>query len=297
MLKAEKIGIVGASGWLGQHLASALLEKGYEVVAFSRSSRSSRSHVGLEWRQWTGEGEIDLAGLSAVVNLAGEAIDQRWTRARKVAFRQSRVDLSKNLVNSLATSEVQVLLNASATGFYGDRGEEELPESAGVGQGYLAELCRDWEGVTQGAMGVRVCQLRTGVVLGRGGRAWQKVSRVFKLGLGGKLGSGKQWMPWVHLDDEIRAIIHCLEGGLSGPVNLVAPESVTNRDFTKVLGEVLARPTIFTAPAFALRLALGEFAKEGLLASTRAIPEKLLESGFQFTHTQIKSAVQDCTHA
>ncbi len=290
-MRAQKIGIIGASGWLGCHLSAALIANGYEVVGFSRSLRDDSE---MAWRQWNGEGEIDLTGLDAVVNLAGEAIDQRWTKERKVAFRKSRVDLTENLVKSLAVSEVKVLLNASATGFYGDRGNEELPETAEVGQGYLAELCRDWEESTNGAEGIRVCHLRTGVVLGAGGRAWEKMAKIFKLGIGGRLGSGKQWMPWIHLDDEIRGIIHCLENDLSGPVNLVAPESVTNADFTKAVGRVLKRPTVLPAPAFMLKLVLGEFAEEGLLASTRAVPEKLLQSGFQFLHSEIESALKEC---
>lgn len=293
MKDGQKVGVIGASGWLGTRLCEVLSSKGYEPVAFSRSPRSDGKK---EWRQWSGEGEVNLRGLDFLINLAGEPIDQRWTKGRKRTFRKSRVDLTENLAAYILSSEVKVFLNASATGFYGDRGEQELSETAAVGDGYLARLCEDWERATYVVEkeGLRVCHLRTGVVLGRGGRAWQKVDKVFKLGLGGQLGSGNQWMPWIHLEDEIKAIIHCLEGGLSGPVNLVAPQSVTNRDFTRAIGRELGRPTIFPAPAFFLKLALGEFAEEGLLASTHAIPEKLLQSGFQFTHSQIETAVQDC---
>lgn len=288
---SKNVGIIGASGWLGGHLAKALCERGWEVTGFSRSQREGDE---IKWRQWNGEGRINLEGLDAVVNLAGEAIDQRWTKARKIAFRKSRVDLTQDLVKALATSEVKVLLNASATGFYGDRGDEQLSESEPAGIGYLAELCRDWEDACAGATSVRVCLLRTGVVLGQGGRAWQKMSGIFKLGIGGSLGNGKQWMPWIHLTDEINGIIHCLENDLSGPVNFVAPGAATNAHFTKTVGKVLRRPTILPAPAFMLKLVLGEFAEEGLLASTRAVPDKLLQSGFQFTHPEIESALRDC---
>lgn len=288
------VGIIGASGWLGQNLSKALKEKGWTVTGFSRSRRPTGDVI---WRQWDGEGEINVAGLDAVINLAGEAIDQRWTEARKIEFRKSRVDLTERLVQEIAGSEVRVLLNASATGFYGDRGADELSEGEPVGKGYLAELCRDWEGAAASAQNLRVCLLRTGVVLGSGGRAWEKMHGIFKFGIGGKLGSGAQWMPWIHLVDEINAIIYCLENELSGPVNLVAPESVTNKQFTKVIGRVLKRPTILPAPAFMLKLLLGDFAKEGLLASTRALPEKLLQSHFEFRYPEIESALRECAGA
>jgi uncharacterized protein len=291
MMLSRNVGIIGASGWLGSHLSKALCQKGWNVTGFSRSDRGDGE---IKWRQWSGHGPVDLDGLEAVINLAGEAIDQRWTAARKVAFRKSRVDLTQDLVKAISDSEVKVLLNGSATGFYGDRGDECLSESKPVGEGYLADLCRDWEKATEGAEALRVCHLRTGVVLGKGGRAWEKIHRIFKLGIGGKLGNGRQWLPWVHLDDEINAIIHCLENDLSGPVNLVAPVSVTNADFTKAVGRVLRRPTLLPAPGFMLKLVLGDFAKEGLLASTRAIPEELSQSGFRFTHPEIGSALEDC---
>jgi uncharacterized protein (TIGR01777 family) len=226
-----------------------------------------------------------------VINLAGESIDQRWTKARKLAFRKSRVELSAELSQRMAQSEVKVLLNASAIGIYGDRGDEELPEEASVGQGYLAGLCRDWEAAVAVPEKVRVVFLRTGVVLGNGGGAWGRIRPIFHLGIGGRLGKGCQWMPWIHLQDEVRAIVHCLENDLAGPVNLVAPGAVTNREFTQAVGRVLKRPTIFPAPAFALKLLLGEFAEEGLLASTRVVPRVLEETGFSFRHPTIEGAL------
>ncbi|MFT6863612.1 MAG: hypothetical protein ACJAVK_002173 [Akkermansiaceae bacterium] len=266
------------------------MQRGWEVTGFSRSKRDER---GMSWRQWEGEGSIDLEGLDAVVNLAGEAIDQRWTDARKVVLRESRVDLTKALSVSIRESEVKVLLNASAIGFYGDRGDEKLRESAAVGEGYMARLCLDWEGAVEVPDEVRTVFLRTGVVLGQGGRAWEKMGKIFKLGIGGRLGSGKQWMPWIHLADEIGGIVSCLENEIAGPVNLVAPESVRNSEFTKAVGKAVRRPTLFPAPAFALKLILGDFAEEGLLASTRVVPQVLLEAGFEFQYPTIAEAMAE----
>lgn len=289
-MKEKTVGIIGASGWLGGHLATTLSDRGWAVTGFSRSKRENGK---LAWRQWSGEGEVDLSGLSAVINLAGESIDQRWTEDRKKAFRSSRVDLTRNLCRSVRESDVQVLLNGSATGFYGDREEEELTESDPVGQGYLAGLCLDWENAVKLPESVRTVFLRTGVVLGNGGGAWNRMRKIFNLGIGGRLGNGKQWMPWIHLDDEINGIVFCLENEIAGPVNLVSPESVRNADFTKAVGKVLGRPTLFPAPAFALKLILGDFAEEGLLASSRVIPARLDESGFQFSFADIEKALAD----
>ena len=266
------------------------MEKGWGVTGFSRSKRDDD---GMSWRQWGGEGSINLEGLDAVINLAGEAIDQRWTEARKVVLRESRVDLTEALSASIRDSEVNLLLNASAIGFYGDRGDKKLPESATVGEGYMAGLCLDWEQAVDVPEGVRTVLLRTGVVLGQGGRAWEKMGKIFKLGIGGRLGSGQQWMPWIHLTDEIEGIVFCLENEIAGPVNLVAPESVRNSEFTKAVGKAVRRPTFFPAPAFALKLILGDFAEEGLLASTRVVPQVLLDAGFQFKYPAIDEAMAE----
>lgn len=286
----KKVGIIGASGWLGQHLSEALIQEGWVVIGYSRSSRDDGEVL---WRQWDGEGEIDLTGLNAVINLAGESIDQRWSEEKKKAFRKSRVDLTESLSRAMQGSEVTVLLNASAVGYYGDRGEAKLTESAEAGENYLARLCVDWEEAVSVPDLVRVCFLRTGVVLGEGGGAWAKMKVPFKLGIGGKLGSGRQWMPWIHLEDEIGAIVHCLEEEVHGPVNLVAPESVTNAAFTKEVGRAMSRPTFFAAPGFMLKLAVGDFAEEGLLASQRVVPEVLEKTGFQFRFPDVGSAMKD----
>lgn len=286
---AKKIGIIGATGWIGQHLVERIRARGDDVIGFSRRENPNNDH---EWRVWNGVGRVDLSGIDAVVNLAGEAIDQRWTDLKKEAFYKSRVTLTEELVRSINHDKVPLLLNASAIGLYGDRGDELLPETASVGEGYLAELTRQWEKASDGAQ-AKVCLLRTGVVLGKDGRAWKKMAPPFKLGLGGKLGPGTQWMPWIHLADEIGSILHCLDYEIEGPVNLVAPKSCTNSEFTKTLGKALNRPTIFTAPAFALKLALGDFAQEGLLASVRVVPEVLNQTGYQFKYETIEEAVAE----
>ena len=289
-MKKKTVGVIGASGWIGVHLCKALRAKGWTVTGFSRSQQEDED---ITWRQWDGEGSIDLQGLCAVINLAGEAIDQRWTAKRKMVFRKSRVDLTQDLSDSISKSEVEVLLNASAIGIYGDRGDEELPEGACNGEGYLAGLCRDWENSVEVPDSVRTVFLRTGVVLGRGGRAWDKMSGIFKWGIGGKLGNGRQWMPWIHLQDEIGGIIYCLENYVRGPVNLVAPESVRNAKFTMAVGHAMKRPTPFPAPAFLLKLLLGGFAKEGLLASTKVVPEVLLNAGYAFEFPTIEKAMAE----
>ena len=283
---AKTIGIIGASGWLGQHLSSELLEKGHRVIGFSRSSREADEII---WRKW--QDAPDFSDLDAVVNLAGEPIDQRWTDSKKKKLHESRVGVTETVVKAMAQYGVPHLLNSSAIGIYLDQGDEKISEDSTIGDNYIAGLCLAWEKATAGAP--KITLLRTGVVLGKGGGAWAQMSKVFKLGIGGKLGSGKQWMPWIHLADEISAIVFCLEKEIEGPVNLVAPESVTNADFTKAAGAVLRRPTIFAAPAFALNIALGDFAEQGLLASQRVVPQVLIDHGFEFQFPEIKAALQD----
>ena len=258
-------------------------------MAFSRRVRTDEH---LTWRQWDTRSVPDLSGLDALINLAGEAIDQRWTQERKKKFRRSRVDLSRHLAEAVDRDGVPVWLNASAVGFYGDRGDELLTESSAPGSGYLSELTQEWEEVAV-AESARVVHLRTGVVLGKDGRAWQKMAPIFRLGLGGKFGDGQQFMPWIHLEDEIGGILHALDQELSGPLNLVGEESVRNVEFTRTLADVLRRPAVLPAPAFALKLALGEFAKEGLLASMRVQPAALSLSAYQFRFPTLRSALAD----
>ncbi len=278
---------MGASGWLGRALSETLKKKGAEVIPFSRSRREG-------WRQWDGCSVPDLSGLDAIVNLAGEPVDQRWTSKSKKKFHTSRVDLTQFLVEGIADSEVHTLLNSSGVGFYGTCQDRELTEKDAVGSNFLAKLCLDWEKAASEAK-IRSVFLRTGVVLGKDGRAWKKMEPLFRLGLGGRLGHGQQWMPWIHLHDEVAAMIHCLESDLAGPVNLVAPESVRNVDFTREFASVLKRPAFIPAPEFMLNLLLGDFAQEGLMASLRVVPQVLLDSGFEFQYPDLRSALEDLT--
>ena len=288
-----KVAITGASGLVGTELTKSFEADGITVVPISRSAGKDDT---ITWSP--SEGKLDAAaleGIDAVIHLAGDNIAKgRWNVAKKQRIRDSRVKSTDLLCRKLAElqNNPKVLVCASAIGFYGNQGDTKLSESAPLGSGYLAELTSQWERATEGAE-AKVSLLRTGVVLGKDGRAWKKMAPPFKLGFGGKLGSGKQWMPWIHLADEIGATLHCLDQEIEGPVNLVAPVSCTNAEFTKALGSALNRPTVFAAPAFALKLALGDFAKEGLLASVRVVPEVLEKTGYQFKYETIEAAVAE----
>jgi uncharacterized protein (TIGR01777 family) len=231
------------------------------------------------------------------VHLAGENIAERWTPAKKVQIRDSRVKGTELLSKTLAglSSPPAVLVSASAVGYYGDRGEEPLTDDSAPGRGFLAEVCQAWEAATEPARerGIRVVRLRLGVVLSAAGGALAKMLPPFRLGLGGRLGSGRQYVSWIALGDVVGSIQHAIvTGGLQGATNAVAPRAVTNQEFTKTLGKVLARPTAIPLPAFAARLMFGEMADELLLASARVQPAKLLASGYQFRHPELEAALR-----
>jgi uncharacterized protein (TIGR01777 family) len=292
----ETIAVTGSSGLIGSALVQSLREQGYQV---RRVVRSGASGSDLEWHPARGVLDPDdLRGVGAVVHLAGENVGERWTAEKKRRIRESRVagtGLLSNALAELGDAGPRVLVSASAIGFYGDRGEQVLPEDSGTGSGFLAGVTREWEAATQPAerAGVRVVNLRFGVVLSEEGGALSQMLLPFKLGAGGKLGSGEQWMSWVALPDAVAAIRFALEHDeLSGPVNVVAPHPVTNAEFTAALGSALHRPALFTVPAFALRLALGQMADEALLASQHVEPRRLLEAGFQFHHPEIREALR-----
>jgi uncharacterized protein (TIGR01777 family) len=245
-------------------------------------------------------GTIDasaLEGVDAVVHLAGENIAQRWTSSQKAKIRDSRIKGTQLLCETLArlSSPPKVLVSASAIGYYGDRGEQILTEDSPLGRGFLAEVCRGWEAATEPARqrGLRVVPLRFGVVLSPAGGALAKMLPPFRLGLGGMVGSGRQYMSWIALDDVVGAIQHAIvTDTLQGPTNAVAPQAVTNQEFTKTLGKALGRPTVFPLPAFAARLMFGEMADELLLASTRVQPAKLLGSGYRFRYPELEDALR-----
>lgn len=294
-----RILISGATGLVGRAASQALTEAGHIIVPLVRSGGSTRPDA-ISWDP--AGGQLDgaaLEGIDGVIHLAGESIAAgRWTPARKARIRDSRILGTTLLSETLATLSRRpaFLISASAIGYYGNRGDEELGEDARAGGGFLAEVCREWEGATRPAAdaGIRVVNLRIGMVLSRDGGALDKMLPPFRLGLGGPLGDGAMWTSWIHLHDLVEAIRFCVDTpDLSGPVNALAPNPVRNRDFTRALGHALGRPAVLPAPAFALRLALGEMADELLLASTRALPVRLEEAGFRFTFPEIGPALEN----
>jgi uncharacterized protein (TIGR01777 family) len=293
----KRVVIYGASGFIGSGLASSLAAEGYEIIGVSRKGAGNAEGVS----EWVKPEAVDLRGCSAIINLAGAPIDQRWTEARKIEFHASRVGVTEEIVTKIAAlpaaERPELLLNGSAVGFYGDGGDAVLSEDAAMGEGYLAELCEAWEkaALPAEALGVRLVLLRTGVVLGKGGQAFEKLMTVFKLGIGGRLGNGKQWMPWIHVDDLRAAMVYCLrERGISGAVNGTAPEPETNAALTRKLAKAVGRWEFLPVPGFALKLALGSFGGF-LLASQRAVPAKLTEAGFRFRYPTLQEALHDLT--
>jgi uncharacterized protein (TIGR01777 family) len=291
-----QVTISGAHGLLGRALVPFLNTGGH---ATRRLVRGAAGGSDFQWDPV--QGTIDraaFAGQDGVVHLAGESIaESRWTPARKARMRDSRVDGTRLLARTLADlpHPPRVLVCASAIGFYGDRQETELTEDSPIGKGFLADVCGAWEEAARPAVeaGIRVVHLRIGVVLTPAGGALQRMLLPFRLGAGGRLGSGRQWMSWISVDDAIAALHHALvHDSLAGPVNVTAPGAVRNAEFTRVLGKVLSRPTLAAVPGFALRLALGEMADELLLASARVLPARLLASGFRFSHPTLEPALR-----
>jgi len=290
-----RIAITGATGLIGAALSDSLQNSGHHVTRLSR--RPSSEPDFSVWDPDTGVAE-GIEDAEAIVHLAGENIaGGRWTPGRKQRILDSRVSGTKRLCESLAAlpSPPPTLITASAVGFYGDRGSAIIDESSPAGQGFLPEVCQAWEAATAPAQdrGIRTVHLRIGIVLTPNGGALQKMLLPFKLGAGGVLGSGSQYMPWIAIDDVLNATLHVLTSNqVTGPVNAVAPGVVTNRDFTKILGRVLRRPTLIPTPAFAMRLAFGEMADALLLGGARVIPTRLGESGFEFGYPALENALR-----
>ncbi len=292
------VAITGASGLIGGHLARQLAAQGWEVRRLVRD-RSRVRPPDLFWNP--DSNEIDVAGLqgcAAVVHLAGESIfGLRWTKAKKERIRESRVRGTTLLAEGLArlASPPRVLISGSAVGYYGDRGAEMLTEASPPGSGFLAEVAQEWEAATAPASraGVRVVTLRTGIVLSQAGGALRTMLPAFRWGLGGRVGPGTQYMSWISLPDLAAVIERGLtDDGLNGPLNAVAPEPVQNAAFVRALAAQLRRPAVFPAPAPLLRLIAGEMADALLLASTRAVPTRLLAAGFAFQHAQLDAALR-----
>ncbi len=295
-----KILVSGASGLVGKKLVPTLVAEGHEVVTLVRK----KSEVGAGqafWDPTTGVIDADaLKGAEAAINLAGESIAAgRWNEERKHAIRESRVQSTSTLANALAfvTPRPRVLINASAIGYYGPQDDQWLDESSSSGGrgDFLSGVCRDWEAATLNAAeaGIRIACMRFGVILSRDGGALAKMLTPFKLGLGGRIGAGHQYMSWIAIDDVVGAIVHVLhDDRISGPVNTVAPQPVTNAEFTATLGANLHRPTIFPMPEFAAKLVFGQMGEELLLSGQRVRPARLLESGYEFRYPDLSSALR-----
>ncbi|MEY2966256.1 MAG: hypothetical protein RLY50_306 [Actinomycetota bacterium] len=291
-----KILVTGASGLIGSALVPSLGAHGHSVVrAVRRPARDGE----VQWNP--ADGILDpahLAGVDAVVHLAGAGIgDKRWSDSYKREILESRTKSTDLLARSIAAAEngPKVFLSGSAIGIYGPRGDEELPENASHGDGFLADVCRQWEEASGPAeqAGARVVHLRTGIVLSPKGGALKKQLPLFRLGLGGRFGNGRQWQSWISIDDEVGAITHLLGSSLSGAVNLVAPQPVTNAEFTRVLARVLSRPALFPVPSFGPRLLLGgELADALLFTGQRVVPQALVSDGYRFAHPDLETALR-----
>jgi len=289
--------VTGSSGLIGSALRGALERAGHRMVPMVRSGATGD---GVQWDP--DRGAVDaggLEGMGAVVHLAGEGIgSKRWNEAQKAKIRDSRVRGTSLLAETLAklANPPKVLLSGSAVGIYGDRGDEVVTENSRAGRGFLAEVCVAWEAAAAPAKeaGIRVNHLRTGIVLSGRGGALPKMLTPFKLGLGGRLGSGSQWMSWISIEDEVGAIVHLLgDDARGGPVNLTAPNPAPNADFTKALGRALGRPAVLPVPKLGLKALLGgEMAEEMLLGGQRVLPTRLLDSGYTFAHPDLPDALR-----
>ncbi|BBX02070.1 TIGR01777 family protein [Mycolicibacterium moriokaense] len=292
------IAIAGSSGLIGSALVYALRATDRRVLRIVRRAPSNADEV--FWNPDTGEFDRSaLAGVDAVVNLCGVNVgEKRWSGAFKQSLRDSRIGPTEVLSSAVVDAGVPGLINASAVGYYGDTGSRTVDETAPPGAGFLAQLCQDWEAATAPAEsdGARVVLLRTGLVLTAAGGVLGRLKRLFALGLGARLGSGRQYMPWISLEDQVRAVLFAItHDELSGPVNVTGPAPVTNAEFTAAMGRAVNRPTPLMVPGFALRAAFGEFADEGLLGGQRAIPAALERAGFEFHHNTIGEALAFAT--
>jgi uncharacterized protein (TIGR01777 family) len=296
-----KIAVTGSSGLIGGALVPALREDGHEVLRLvRRTPRTAEEH------RWDPQHRrIDdnlLADVDAVINMAGTPIRPRpWTRGYRESILSSRLDSTATVATAFAEAtaadpgRARVLLSGSAVGYYGDTGDAVVDEAFPAGTDFLAQVCTRWESATApaDAAGIRVVQLRTGLVIGRGALLTKVLGLVFRLGLGGRMGSGRQFWPWISLRDEVDAIRFLLTADVSGPVNLTGPTPVTNAEFTRSLAPAVHRPAVLAVPGPAIRLALGEFGRSSVLAGQRAVPAKLEAAGYRFTHTSLDAALQE----
>jgi len=295
----KRILISGASGFIGGALIPSLESSGAEITRLSRSeSGANTTTKTVPWDPAKPVAPESISGFDAVIHLAGESIVGRWTASKKEKIRDSRIVSTRNLAQAIARAKdkPKVFICSSAIGYYGDRGDELLNESSNPGTGFLPQVCREWEAATHAAAaaGIRTVQIRTGIVLSSKGGALAKMLTPFKMGVGGRIGSGRQWMSWIDIEDMIGAILHVLNSdSLRGPVNMVAPKPVTNSEFTKTLAAALSRPAIFPMPAFAVKLAFGEMGETVLLGSQRVDQAQLLHSGYQFRFNDLQGSLEN----
>ena len=292
----SRILVSGVSGPIGAALLPSFETLGCDVTRLVRGTPTGEGQIA--WDPAKPIAPDVVSGFDAVIHLAGESIVGRWTKAKKIKIRDSRVAGTANLAAALAQTKVrpQVFVCSSAVGYYGDRGDEILNEQSKPGHGFLPEVCREWEAATQAAAnaGIRTVQMRTGVVLSPTGGALGKMLTPFKMGVGGKIGDGRQWMSWIDVQDMVGAIHHILKSDLlQGPVNMVAPKPVTNAEFTETLAGVLSRPAILPMPAFAVRLAFGEMGENVLLGSQRVEPAQLVVSGYPFRFNSLRASLEN----
>ncbi len=295
--------VTGASGFLGSAVCDALLARGDETVGLTRDpQRARQGNPTVTWHAWNPATERPpasaLAGVDGVVNLVGEPIDQRWTETAKQRIRDSRERSTKNLVDAISAAEPRpkTLVSQSAVGYYGDRGEAVVDESTGPGSTFDAEVCVAWEAAAHAAeqVGVRVVVVRTGLVLDPEHGLLKQLLLPFKLGVGGPLAGGAQYVPWIHVDDEVRLLLWALDTGqASGTYNAAAPNPVTNREFSKALGRVLGRPAIVPVPKLALKARFGDELGEVAAGGQRTIPRRALDAGFEFRHPEVEPALRD----
>ena len=295
--------ITGATGFIGRALCDKLLAQGHALILFTRGSPRDANTGTKRWLHWTPgalrEWDVALDGADGVINLAGEPIaEKKWTQTQRRRIEKSRIDATHSLVQACAKAKQrpQFLINASAVGYYGPHGDEMITEENTPGDDFLSVLCRDWEEEAKKAeeLGMRVVRLRIGIVLGHGGGALRKMAQPFKYFVGGALGSGQQWMSWIHLEDLVGLILQMIDDyQTAGPVNATAPNPVRNKEFCQTLGKVMHRPCWASVPGFALRMALGDMA-EMLLTGQRVIPAVAEKSGYRFRYPTLEPALQAC---
>lgn len=292
----ERVLVTGVSGPIGAALLPYLESQGARIIRLVRGPAKGPDQV--RWDPSQPLSPAAVSGCEAVIHLAGETIFGRWTAAKKKAILESRSQGTSNLATAMAKAETkpQVFLCASAVGFYGNRGDETVTEESPAGDGFPADVCRVWEGASRIAAeaGIRTVNMRIGLVLSAKRGALGMMLPAFRLGLGGRLGSGKQWSSWIHVDDIVGAVHHIIQNqSISGPVNFVAPGPVTNREFTETLASVLHRPALLPVPAFAARLALGEMGEQLLLSGQRVLPARLQATGYSFRFAELRTALED----